>query len=131
MISLRTSQSAVAQWRLSGAHRLKPAKISPCVMVFLGLHRHLFPEVRLILLQSSYRIKDEPFLEQTPSSDLAPGTENEEQFLLPCVFSGPSVCRQEFWRKKAFSNKGNENSASWPSGVNTVGSWERQGVRTD
>lgn len=114
VISLRTSQSAVAHWRLSRAHRLKPAKIPRHVMVFLGSHRRLCPKVRLILLQSSYRVKDEPSLEQAPSSDLAPGTEKEEQCLLPCVFNDPSAHRQEFWRKAAFSNKGNENSASWP-----------------
>lgn len=62
----------------------------------------------------TYRVKYEPFLEQIPSSGLTAETEKEEQFLLPCVFSDPTAPQQEFWRKKAFSNKGNENLASWP-----------------
>lgn len=60
----------------------------------------------------TYRVKYEPFLEQIPSSGLTAETE-EEQFLFPRVFSDPTAPQQEFWRKKAYRNKGNENLASW------------------
>lgn len=62
--SLRTSRSAFAHWRHP---RSKPVEIPPCPRLFRGLHRHLCPRCGWSF--HSPEVKDEPFLEQTPSSD--------------------------------------------------------------
>lgn len=101
--------------RLCRAHCLKPAKISTLQDGAPQPPPAPLPQgVSDPVTVRTYRVKYEPFLEQIPSSGLTAGTEKEEQFLLPCVFNDPSAPRQEFWRKKAFSSKGNENLASWP-----------------
>lgn len=103
-----------AQWRLCRAYCSEPAKI-PTLQDDAPWPPPPLPQgTSDPVTVQTYRVKYEPFLEQIPSSGLATGTEKEEQFLLPCVFSDPTAPWQEFWRKKAFSNKGNENLASWP-----------------
>jgi len=67
-------QSAFAHQRLCGAHCVKPAKIPPCATAFSVPWPPQAPWPRGAAGPAavrSYRVKDEPFRERIPSSELA------------------------------------------------------------